>query len=143
MSNLPTTDTLDTNDDPLQPAVVKQLNEGAVAMAPDGSLAKVDEDVLSLEQQGGQELDTSSPEATKVQPPPSSAATENDEDAIGRAQLIASMKLDEGKEGGDDPFTQEEKTMLDDGVATIKAALADTKKTKVRTSAEETRDEAR
>ena len=47
------------------------------------------------------------------------------------------MKLDEGKGGGDDPFTEEEKAMLDEGARKIKAAMADTKKTKVRESASE------
>ena len=49
------------------------------------------------------------------------------------------MKLDEGKEGGDDPFTEEEKAMLAEGARKIKAAVADTKKTKVRKRVWETK----
>jgi hypothetical protein len=54
-----------------------------------------------------------------------------DDDSIGRSEVIKSMQLDENKEGGDDPFTLEEITMLDEAKNKIKDAIFDPKKTKV------------
>jgi hypothetical protein len=142
----------DTN----QPVVLTLLQEEAVTVSAEGrrddTIDKHDE-VVSLKQQHEheeEEAQTQPPHqdlehpdsSSSVQYPPQQPTTNNlvdddddvanDEDAVGRAQLIASMKLDENKEGGDDPFTDEEKAMLDEGGRKIKAAIADSQKTKVR-----------
>jgi hypothetical protein len=118
-----------------QPVVLKRLQEEAVIMSAEGrhdDTIDTHDEVVSLKQQHEHEEEEAQPQPPHQDLEPSYSAHDEDEDAVGRAQLIASMKLDENKEGGDDPFTEEEKAMLDEGVRKIKAAIADSQKTKVR-----------
>jgi hypothetical protein len=139
---------LDDNNHP--GVVLKEERDEDVAMADEGRhdvTLDSHEKVLSLdhdrqEEEEQTQLPIQPPEqqpttTTHQQSEPSTSTNLDetyDEDAIGRAEFINSMKLDQNKEGGDDPFTEEEKIILEQGVNKIKAAIANTTKTKVRTA---------
>ena len=59
------------------------------------------------------------------------ATEEVNVDNLVRASFVESMRLEDGKKGGSDSFTQEEEDELDAGARKLNEALADQRKTKV------------
>ena len=117
--------------------------EGAVGRSEPNPLITIDgnfgEDEEETQQQQQQEKLQANPHQTPTPYPLIHSSDDEDEleddvDAVGRSEFIRSMRLEEGKEGADDPFTEKERLILDRGVRQIKAALADKTKTKVRTT---------
>jgi hypothetical protein len=119
-----------------QPLVLKETKDDDVAIDGEGVYDRTrtnNEESQTLGHEEGEDEQVKSQlQSPQLLPPPDDDSAADDVDAIGRLELIQTLKLDEGNEGGDDPYTEEEKAMLDEGVRTIKGAIADTQKIKVR-----------